>query len=172
MREEVIEVSAVGPDIAPASRAMLTAQPEPFAPFLVEVMPLLPRHYEELALNKDKVPLDPQYDVYLARDAAGEVLTVTLRSAGELVGYFVGFVAPALHYRTCLTLTLDIFWLAPEHRGKMGGIKLFKAVEREARRRGVQRMFVGSKCHADASFLFERLGYDRVETFYSTWLGD
>jgi GNAT superfamily N-acetyltransferase len=123
-------------------------------------------------LNKDKVALDPQYDAYLEKDAAGQVLTVTLRSEGVLVGYFVGFVAPALHYRGCLTLTLDIFWLAPEHRGQMGGTKLFRAVEQEARRRGVQRMFVGSKCHKDASGLFDALGYERVEVFYSSWLGD
>lgn len=150
---------------------MLTAQVEPFPPFLEEVRPLLDRHYRELALNQDLVPLDPQFDEYLRRDSLGGVTVVTLRNAGALVGYFVGFVAPGLHYRTCLTLTMDIFWLAPEHRGQMGGARLFKAVENEARRRGVQRMFVGSKCHADASFLFERLKYERVEIYYSKWLG-
>lgn len=151
---------------------MLTAQPEPFAPFLKEVQPLLPRHYDELALNQDKVPLAPQYHVYLDRDSRGEVLTVTLRESGVLVGYFIGFVMPGLHYSTCLTLILDIFWLAPEHRGKMGGVKLFKAVEKEAKRRGVQRMFVGSKVHKDASKLFEALGYDKCEVHYTAWLGD
>lgn len=151
---------------------MITAQVEPFPPFLEEVQPLLPRHWEELALNKDKVPLDPQYDIYLARDARGEVMTITLRDAGKLCGYFIGFIAPGLHYRTCLTLTMDIFWLAPEHRGAMGGVKLFRAVMREAKRRGVDRMFAGSKCHADASVLFERLGMERVETYFSVWLGD
>lgn len=151
---------------------MLVAQPEPFAPFLEEVKPLLPLHWEELALNKDKVPLSPQYDEYLRRDALGMVLVVTLREAGELVGYFVGFVAPGLHYSTCLTLHLDIFWLKPEHRGKMGGVKLFHAVEAEAKRRGVQRLFVGSKCHLPADFLFERLGYEKVEHVFSKMIGD
>lgn len=146
---------------------MLTAAPEPFAPFLEEVQPLLPEHYDELALNKDHVPLSPQYHVYLDRDSRGEVLCVAMRSEGQLVGYFVGFVAPGLHYSTCLTLHLDIFWLHPDHRGQHGGVKLFRAVEAEAKRRGVQRMFVGSKCHKDASFLFERLGYERVEVTYS-----
>lgn len=151
---------------------MLTASPEPFAPFLEEVKPLLERHYEELALNKDEVPLSPQYDEYLRRDAKGMVLTVTLREWGDLVGYFVGFVAPGLHYSTCLTLHLDIFWLAPEHRGQKGGVTLFRAVEQEAKRRGVHRMFVGSKVHADASFLFDKLGYTFVEKTYSVMLGD
>lgn len=150
---------------------MITAQPEPFPPFLDEVKPLLPLHYEELALNKDKVPLDPQYNVYLARDAAGEVMVITLRRDGELVGYFVGFVAPGLHYRTCLTLQMDIFYIAPEHRGGTGALKLFRAVEREAKRRGIQRMFVGSKWHRDASRLFKALGYEMVEIYFSKWIG-
>jgi GNAT superfamily N-acetyltransferase len=151
---------------------MLTAAPEPFAPFLEEVKPILPIHWDELALDKDEVPLDPQYDLYLQRDAAGQAMVVTLRDAGVLVGYFVGFIAPGMHYKTCLTLTMDIFYVHPDHRGQMGGVKLFKAVEAEAKRRGVQRMFVGSKCHKDASWLFERLGYREVERYYSCWLGE
>lgn len=149
---------------------MLTAAPEAFPPFLEEVKPLLPIHWEELALDKGEVPLDPQYDIYLARDANGEVMTIPLREAGRLVGYFIGFLAPGLHYRTCLTLTLDIFYILPEHRGSGGGFVLFEAVEREAKRRGVQRMFVGSKLHKDASWLFQRLGYVEVERYYSAWL--
>lgn len=151
---------------------MLTAQPERFAPFLEEVKPLLPLHWEELALDKGSVPLSPQFDEYLARDAKGMVLTVTLRDAGELVGYFVGFVAPGLHYSTCLTLHLDIFWCRPDKRDGTAGLKLFKAVEKEAKRRGVQRMFVGSKLHKDASRLFEALKYRPVETVYSVYWGD
>ena len=151
---------------------MLTAHVEDLAERLEEMKALFPAHWEELALNKDHVPLDPQYEVYLAKAAAGQTMLITLRNAGKLVGYFVGFVAPGLHYKTCLTLTLDIFWLAPEHRGQRGGIKLFKAVEAEAKRRGVQRMFVGSKCHKDASRLFEFLGYEKCEVHYSAWLGD
>lgn len=151
----------------------LTAAPEPFAPFLEEVKPVLPIHWEELALDKGEVPLDPQYDLYLARDAAGQAMAVVLRDAGKLVGYFVGFVAPGLHYKTCLTLTMDIFYVLPEHRGSGGGFVLFAAVEAEAKRRGVQRMFVGSKLHKDSSWLFERLGYVEVERFYErTFFGE
>lgn len=151
---------------------MLTAHVESLTERLEDLKPFFPLHWAELALNQKQVPLDPQYDVYLAKDAAGEMMLVTLRKAGEIVGYFIGFVAPGLHYKTCLTLTMDIFWVRPEHRGEGAGFVLFKAVEKEARRRGVQRMFVGSKMHKDASWLFEKLGYEPVETFYSLWMGD
>jgi len=151
---------------------MLSAQIESFTERLGEFRPLFPLHWEELALNKDKVPLDPQYDIYIQREARGELLFVTLRELGTPVGYFIGFIAPGLHYRTCLTCTMDIFYVHPAKRGGRGGIKLFKFVEQELRRRGVDRWFVGSKCHADASWLFEILGFDRVEVYYSKWLGD
>lgn len=150
---------------------MLTAHIESLTERLEEMKPFFPLHWEELALNQKQVPLDPQYDIYLDRDAAGQVLLVTLRNAGEMVGYFVGFVAPGLHYQTCLTLTMDIFYVLPEHRGSGGGFVLFAAVEKEAKRRGVERMFVGSKCHKDASFLFEKLGYEEVERYYSAYWG-
>lgn len=138
---------------------------------LPEMKPLFPEHWKELALDQEQVPLDPQYEIYLERDKRGEVMFLAGRCNGALIGYFVGFVAPGLHYRTCLTLTMDIFWVHPEYRGQSAGLKLFKAVEREAVRRGVQRMFVGSKCHKDASWLFEHLGYREVERYYSKFLG-
>lgn len=167
-REEVIFPSGDAPAIKPVPR--LTAQVEPFPPFLEEVQPLLPRHYEELSLHKGRFPLNPQFEEYLRRDALGMVMVVTLRAQGELVGYFVGFIAPGLHYKDCLTLTLDIFWLAPEHRGNMGGVKLFKAVEAEAKRRGVAMLMMGSKNHKDTSGLFQRLGFEPVETYHQKWI--
>jgi len=150
---------------------MLTAQVENLTEMLDELKPFFPMHWEELALNQKQVPLDPNYSIYLAKDAAGEMMLVTLRKDGDLIGYFVGFVGPALHYQSCLTLTMDIFYVLPEHRGDGGGFVLFRAAEAEARRRGVQRMFAGSKCHKDASWLFEKLGYEEVERFYCLWMG-
>lgn len=150
---------------------MITAQVEDWHPFIDEAKPLLPLHWQELALNKDKVPLDPMWEVYDQRDAAGQIIVVTLRRDGELRGYFIGFVAPGLHYRTCLTLTMDIYWTHPDIRGGTAGIRLFRAVEREARRRGVSRIVQGSKNHRDSSRLFKALGYEPIETYHSKWIG-
>ena len=146
---------------------MITVQVEPFLSFLEEVKPILPRHYEELALDKDNVPLEPMYELYVQRAHLGQAIALTVRETGKLIGYFVGFVAPGLHYRTCLTLTMDIFYVLPEHRGSGAGYMLFKEVEKECKRRGIQRMFVGSKLYKDAFWLFEKLGYTEVERYYS-----
>lgn len=153
---------------------MITAQIESLTEQLDHLKALFPAHWEELALNKDKVPLDPQYEVYLQRDAIGSVLFVTLRKDGEIIGYFVGFMAPGLHYRTCLTLMMDIFYLHPDYRdgSPKAAILLFREVEREAKRRGVVYWVVGSKVHRDASRLFEFLKFQKIETHYSKWIGD
>jgi hypothetical protein len=151
---------------------MITCHIESFEERLAELQVLLPAHYEELALNKDKVPLSPQYDIYLARERAGQLIFVTLRDAGELVGYFIGFIAPGLHYSTCLTCTMDIFYVRKDLRTGRAGINLFKFVQRELMRRGVQRWFVGSKVHSDASALFKYLKFEPCETYYTKWIGD
>ncbi len=151
---------------------MITAHIESFEENLEYLKPLLPIHYKELALNQDKVPLSPQFDKYVATEKQGGLIFVTLRKAGQMVGYFIGFIAPGLHYSTCLTCQMDIFYVLPEHRGSGTGFQLFKFVEQQLKKRGVQRLFVGSKLHKDASWLFEKLNYTPVETYYSAWLGD
>ena len=151
---------------------MITTHVESFEENLEYLKPLLPIHYKELALNQDKVPLSPQFDKYVATEKQGGLIFVTLRKAGEMVGYFIGFIAPGLHYSTCLTCQMDIFYVLPEHRGSGTGFQLFKFVEQQLKKRGVQRLFVGSKLHKDASWLFEKLNYTPVETYYSAWLGD
>lgn len=150
----------------------ITCHVESFEQRLEELQRLLPLHYRELALNQDKVPLSPRYDIYIANERADQLVFVTLRDNGELVGYFIGFVSPGLHYSTCLTCTMDIFFVHPDKRKGSAGVRLFRAVEAELRRRGVNRWFMGSKLHADASALFKRIGAVPVETYYSKWLGD
>lgn len=148
---------------------------------LDELKPLLNEHWQELALNQDKVPLDIRWEVYEEACKNNGVLFVTLRDEGRLAGYFCGFISPGLHYRTCLTLQMDVFWLHPAYRGEdslekmeelMLGEQLFKTVQAAARARGVQRIFAGSKMHKDASFLFEQLGYTEVERYFTLWIGD
>ena len=150
---------------------MITFHVESFRAGVPEIKKLIVGHWDELALNKDEVPLDPMWEVYFQREDRGEVLFIAARDAGEMVGYFIGFIAPGLHYRTCLTCTMDIFYVRPDKRTGSAGIRLFKFMEEEVKRRGVRRLFVGAKLKADASPLFERLKYERVEVYYSKWLG-
>lgn len=151
---------------------MITAQVEPYAACLPELKALYQDHWLELALDKEKpeAALDPMWDVYESRDAAGQLLLVTLRETGRLAGYFLGFIAPGLHYRRCLTYHLDIFRVTPDARGRMGGKRMVRALIAECKRRGVKRMFLAEKLHAPSGRLFEAFGFAPVEKTYSLWL--
>lgn len=150
---------------------MITALSENFEEQLSGLKVLLPLHYRELALNRDKVPLDPQYSTYIARERMGELMFIVLRESGVMVGYFIGFVAPGLHYRTCLTLTMDIMFVHPDKRKGGAGTILFDAVKNEAKRRGVQRAFVGEKVHAPIGKFLEAQGFELCERTYTIWMG-
>jgi hypothetical protein len=153
---------------------MLTAIVEKFKGDFSEIRHLLNIHYKELALNQDKVPLDPQWDLYQRYEDAGNLVYVTLRDAGELIGYVIAIVAPGLHYKTCLTATMDILFVNPEKRDKAskGVFMLVDTLEVELRRRGVQRWFMGTKLHKDIGAIFKRRKFVPVEMTYTKWLGD
>jgi len=152
---------------------MITAQLESFEAQLEELKVLLPDHYKELAMDQDKVPLSPSYNVYIGHERDGQLLFMTLREEGVMIGYFIGFITPCLHYNTCLACKMDIFFVHPSKRGSMlPGLKLFRAVEKELKRRGVQRWYVGTKLKANASALFKRMGFEPIEVYHSKWLGD
>ena len=152
---------------------MITFAIEPFSQVYAELLPLLEQHYGEISTHKDHdVPLEPMAEVYRAREQDGSLMMTIGREAGEIVAYFVCFIAPGLHYRTCLTCSPDIFFVREDRRTGLAGARMFRFVEKELRRRGVQRWAVGSKVQHDASALFRFLGFEQVETTYEKWLGD
>jgi GNAT superfamily N-acetyltransferase len=154
---------------------VLSAQVEPYQDTLGELLPLYAGHWREVALDQDRpeAALQPRFDVYLARDAAGELVLVTLRDAGAVCGYFLCFVAPGLHYGGCLTAQMDIIYVHPNVRGRLGGLRLIRAMKRELTRRGVKRWFVGEKIGRSSGLgrIYELTGFRPVETFYSMWIG-
>jgi hypothetical protein len=150
---------------------LITAAPESFTQVLPELKGLVHGHWEKLAIDKDTIPLDPRYDIYLERDRRGEVLFMTLRDAGRLVGYWVGFVNPGLHYGTCLTHIMDIWNVLPEYEMTTAPLTLMRALERELKRRGVQRSIVIEKLHRPCGRLFTLFKYEPVEMVYSKLIG-
>lgn len=149
---------------------MITAQVESFRERVEELQALIPTHYDALSLHKGRFPLRPQWPVYFEREARGELLFVTLRHDGKMVGYWIAFNAPGLHYETCLTSIMDIWFIHPAHIVGKAPLLLIWTVERELKRRGVNLWFAGSKDHKPCGPLFEKLGFVKVESTYSKWL--
>lgn len=62
-----------------------------------------------------------------------------------------------------------VWWVAPEHRGGMCGVRLVKAGEAAAMERGatVSRMAVLGSSPEEAGAMLQRLGYAPTETIYT-----
>lgn len=153
---------------------MITAQVERFADAMPELRVIFPRHWEELALFRDRMPLDPQFDEYVRRNDAGSLLLVTVRVDGQVAAYYTAQSAPGFHYGTTLTAHMDMMYVVPERRNHGLGMPLFRCVEHELKRRGVQLWYSGYKSHAPNSLdrLLPILGFQPADVYMAKWIGD
>lgn len=151
---------------------MITCQTEAWADARAEIVGYWPAHYEEIARDKEKIPLAPDFRAYDTFGASGELHVVTVRKDGALVGYHLSLVRPHLHYTTTLCAFVDIYWLRPDCRKGMAGVKLFKEAERSLKARGVKKVFTGTKLALDAGRIFERLGWHETERLFTKYIGD
>ena len=150
---------------------MITVSVERLSDCLPALVELLPLHYDMLSLHKAKgIPLRPQYAKYLTDEASGRCVAHVMREAGEIVGYWIHWIAPGLHYETCLTSIMDIFFIHPKWRSGSAALRLLHAVEAENRRRGVALWFAGEKLHSPVGRLFAAAGFTPVEQVWAKWL--
>lgn len=151
---------------------MITASVESFTACIPELKAIIGLHWEKLALDKDKVPLDPQWNKYIVQESVGELSFIALRDRGKLVGYWITFISPGLHYKTCLTAIMDIWNVLPDYERAGPILTLSRAMQAELKRRGVHRSLVGEKLHKPCGKLYKALGYKPVEMTYAKWMGN
>ncbi len=142
---------------------MITYHVEKLADILDEMKPMFIEHWNEIALFKEHISLDPDYNKYLEMEAAGLIHVTTARDDGLLIGYMVVFVVWHLHYRQSKTVVSDIYFLRPQYRRGRIGVKLFQNAEKAWKQDGVQVAYVGAKISNDVTKVWERLGYNVVE---------
>jgi hypothetical protein len=139
-----------------------------------ELPSLFYAHWLEVASDKDRISLDPDWQKYCQMDGAGMLVCHTLRVGGKLYGYFFSVVVPHLHYRKSLTAIQDIYYVARECRHGWLPYRFFKWTDKELKGRGVQRRYVMRKYARDPRIgnLWLRLGYRTNEVWYSKILED
>ena len=146
---------------------MIEFEIAPYSVLREEIKPLIIDHWQEIALDKETVKLDPDWDEYDRLAEAGQLHLLTARENGVLVGYYVGIVKPHLHYKNSLMAFNDVLYIKPTHRQGMTGVRLFKEIERTLKERGVEKMFMNTKEHHNFGVILERLGYRKTETIYT-----
>lgn len=148
-------------------------QRETLSQCLGESGELTMRHWEEIARNKELFPLDPDIEFYHTLEKMDRLRVFTVRKDGVLTGYAVYFVGNNKHYKTVIWALSDIFWLAPESRKSMVGLKLFKYVEAELKKDGVNVMHTTYKIeHPAAGRILNFLGHTHIEAGYAKVLNE
>lgn len=145
----------------------LIFQIETLAAVKNEARPLLDLHWDEIALNKDIVPLDPDWEAYEKIETAGFYHVVTARHDSALVGYATFTIARNLHYRTLVVADSDIFFLLPRYRRGLAGIRLLSFAEKTLTERGVHKIVMRAKIHHDLDPVMRRMKFTPIERIYS-----
>lgn len=132
-----------------------------------EIVNLINLHWEEIALNKDVIKLNPDWNTYYDLEDNNKLKIFTARFDDALIGYFIVIISVHLHYKDHLFATNDILYMHPDHRKGFAGIKLIKYAERCIKEDGISVMTINVKEHKSFGVILERLDYTPVETVYS-----
>lgn len=136
-----------------------------------DCQPLIAQHWEEIALNQDKIKLNPNWDAYRSLEGIGAFRIFTARDDGKLVGYFAVFVEPNLHYQDHLFARNDVLFLHEDYRKGFCGVKLIRFAEKCLKDDGVSVLAINTKAHKDFSSVLNWMGFDKTETVHTKYIG-
>lgn len=144
---------------------MLTFQVEKLEAVRPELEPLLLAHWEEVAIEKETVPLDINWGAYMTLDGMGLLVGITARDEGKLAGYASYILTRHMHYNLKVA-DCGPFFLHHNYRKGLAGVNLFRAAEKILKDMGVQRVVHKVKLSHDVGRIFERMGYRPIERTY------
>lgn len=138
----------------------------------------LQAHYEEL--NDKAFPLVPDWGRYYKLEELGmlhcysaEAVLAPSEEQGaarsgttKLVGYAIFLSNPNIHYSTSTWGYEDIYYLAPEYRKGMNGVKWLRYFLGDMESR-VDKVIMGTKTKLEVGVILRRLGYKPFENLYS-----
>lgn len=136
---------------------------------------LLREHWEDLAIHKDQMILDPDWDRYFAIEGAGFYRVWAARDGATLAGYVGWFLQPHIHYKSTRLAMEDLYLLSTPYRKGLAGVRMFKTALDALKELGVERVIVHSKVHYQAERgglgpLFKRLGFVHMDELWSRML--
>lgn len=133
---------------------------------------LIKEHWQEIAVNKEKIKLNPDWETYEDLEKVSRIKIFTARDTGKLVGYFVVFVAKNIHYKDHIFASNDVIFVTKEYRKGFTGAKLIEFAKKCLKEDGVSVLNINTKVHQPFDMLLERLRFKLIERVYSIYLGD
>jgi len=137
-----------------------------------ELKVVLQDHWEEIAMYRDKIKFSPDYNRYWEAANHGCLHIVTVRDDEEIIGYFISFISPHVHYQNDRFAVNDILYIKKEYRGTTVAYRMFKFAEKELKKAGASVFIVSMKADFPFERLCESLGMSKHEITYSKYLGD
>lgn len=144
----------------------ISYQEDKLSDILEEMKPMLKKHWEELANNKDIRDLDPDYPMYLAMNDMDILKIYTVKEDGKLIGYSIWIIANHLHYKTWKYAVSDVYYLGPEYRKTGISFDFFFHIEDWLKSLGVKSCTVQDKVNHSHGTFFNRVGFNLVENVY------
>jgi len=138
----------------------------------VEIQHLIKDHWQEIAVNREHIKLNPDWDAYETLEKKNKLKIFTARENNVLVGYFVVIIDFNIHYKDHLFAINDVLYLSKKHRKGFTGIKLVRFAENCLKADGVSVITVNSKAHRPFNKLLEYMRYNMIETVYQKYIGD
>lgn len=154
---------------------MITYQKEDYKDVIEEMKPLLREHYEEIAMYKDRIAFNPNYDLYEHMDATGDVHIFTARDEdanNALVGYVVTFMQHHPHYSDHIYAVNDVIFVADAYRHTEVAPEMISQLEVLLQEEGVSVMTFHMKTYKPFVTLMESLGFEEFERLYSKYIRD
>ena len=142
---------------------MVTFQIEKMSDRIAEISDLVYGHWLEIAGNKDKIPLNPDWDRYKVMDSSGMLALMTARDGAKMVGYSIFIVYPLLHYKKNIAATNDVVYLHPDYRNGFCGVRFLKFCHEHLKSMGVDKILWHVKPVNDWTPILERMGYKTEE---------
>lgn len=138
---------------------------EPLMVAYAEAGDLMQLHYEEIARNKQLLKLNPDMEKY--QRIKDNVLLVTARSDGRLIGYFLWLMFNHAHYKDVLVAEEDLHYLLPEYRRGLTGYKFIKIACQIAFDHGADIISVREKIGHEHPAMMKRLGLVPTDITYT-----
>lgn len=116
-----------------------------------------------------QVPADPASIEAFAEHCLSESLLFVLEIDGRAEGFIAGVIGPVMGNMDYNVCTESAWWVNPEHRKGLRGIRLKNALKERAREKGadfVAMAYMETSMPAVISKIYEMQGMEKAESLY------
>ena len=133
---------------------------------------LLYEHWEELALNKEFIPLSPDKNKFKSLQDNGTLHNLVAYHNSNVIGYSIVFINPHIHYSTSIVAHVDVIYVSKNYRGTSVGARLLIETEKTAKLNGAKVITHHAKEHVpNIVNPLKKLGYSLYENIYGKYIG-